>query len=398
MDKNDIASKTSIWLVHPKNPVLTDQTNPMGPSECTQWTIPKIATAISGKFFLNGAKTEFKKAHQAAVEYFYALKKNISLNGQTELTFDEYKNWVLSIKSDNNFPTSAGMASSASGFASFVLVLCVIFQYFGTYNTLGLADIDIDRYVENRLRELMHKKKSLGQALDPQDADFLHKAFQVNMLVRNVSGSACRSLFNGLVMTIGAELLLSGCSPFSIWSDKHSKLFSKNDACLKDTKVFLSKSHEDHFLSHLEKFYGVKVDSEEPKLYSGEKDGGPQIYEWEILGMLNNECVAIPYIPLMRLVGGDSDLVGQIDGNLESQKQVFLEGLYLMILVFEKKPKEVSSTSGMIDSSKTSNGLVERVRQVPDTVFRLEKAIYGLDYSKFNEIMMRDSNSLHSVC
>merc|ERR1712085_155774 len=112
----------------------------------------------------------------------------------------------------------------------------------------------------------MNKKKYLGHTLDPQDQSFLQKAFQVNMLVRNVSGSACRSLFSGLVMTIGAELLLDATSPFSLWSGSHQKLFAKNDVAPIEEKLFLEKNDENHFLDHLTRFYRLSLTEEQNML------------------------------------------------------------------------------------------------------------------------------------
>lgn len=152
MDKNDIYSETEISLV--KN--LDNETN------ISKDNIEQIYynedTSLNCVFYLNETPSKLEKRHKKAIEHFIKKKTELlignkdvnPLSGGGVLNWDEYKNWTLIISSRNNFPTAAGMASSASGFCCFVLVLSVIFQYFGIYQNISKEEKDIDRYIEKR--------------------------------------------------------------------------------------------------------------------------------------------------------------------------------------------------------------------------------------------------------
>ncbi|CCG83278.1 Diphosphomevalonate decarboxylase [Taphrina deformans PYCC 5710] len=69
------------------------------------------------------------------------------------------------------------------------------------------------------------------------------------------------------------------------------------------------------------------------------------------------------------------------------------------ILVASAQKKDVSSTSGMQSTTKTSLLFRERIeRVVPDRMARMTEAIRARDFSTFAELTMRDSNGFHAVC
>lgn len=113
------------------------------------------------------------------------------------------------------------------------------------------------------------------------------------------------------------------------------------------------------------------------------------------LEFLDEFCVAYPYQLFIK-----RDRIYNIDEqrNFLTKKNDFLEDLFILILVVQKSPKEISSTSGMIESAKTSELLKNRVSGLPKKLEKLENAIIEQDYSDFNELIMKDSNSLHSIC
>ena len=99
----------------------------------------------------------------------------------------------LRIASHNNFPTAAGLASSASGFAALVSSLAALYQL-------------------------------------PQTAS------QLSLIARQGSGSACRSLFGGFVAwregtsPDGSDSLAQEVAPQSHWPEMHALICVVSDA------------------------------------------------------------------------------------------------------------------------------------------------------------------------
>ena len=92
-----------------------------------------------------------------------------------KIEFDEYKDWTLVIRSQNNFPTAVGLASSASGFCCFTLVLSVIFQYFGNYQDMKLERRDIDLFIEDKVINTLSNSKEI----DEMDFELIKKVFEI---------------------------------------------------------------------------------------------------------------------------------------------------------------------------------------------------------------------------
>ncbi len=69
------------------------------------------------------------------------------------------------------------------------------------------------------------------------------------------------------------------------------------------------------------------------------------------------------------------------------------------ILVVSAQKKDVSSTSGMQHTTKTSTLFTERLKSVvPARMTGMISAIQNKDFEQFAEITMRDSNQFHAVC
>ncbi|KAJ3823198.1 diphosphomevalonate decarboxylase [Lentinula raphanica] len=104
--------------------------------------------------------------------------------------------WNLHIASYNNFPTAAGLASSASGFAALTASIAALYGL----NTFSSS----------------------------QDADPLVSASQLSLIARLGSGSACRSLFGGFVswsagsLSSGTDSLASQIAPSTHWPSLHA--------------------------------------------------------------------------------------------------------------------------------------------------------------------------------
>ncbi|KAF4551831.1 Diphosphomevalonate decarboxylase [Elsinoe fawcettii] len=74
-------------------------------------------------------------------------------------------------------------------------------------------------------------------------------------------------------------------------------------------------------------------------------------------------------------------------------------GMRAVILVASAEKKDVSSTSGMQATVKTSTLFRERVaRTVPERMEGMKKAVQERDFETFATLTMRDSNSFHACC
>jgi diphosphomevalonate decarboxylase len=95
--------------------------------------------------------------------------------------------------------------------------------------------------------------------------------------------------------------------------------------------------------------------------------------------------------------------MGTRDDGLDSravqvQPETHWEDMRVLVCVVSNKQKETSSTSGMMESGKTSKLLRERVHIVPKRMIIMEKAIKERDFTTFGNLMMLDSNDFHAVC
>lgn len=106
------------------------------------------------------------------LEYYFNGKRNLSFEAKlilylkTLLPYFPFLDWLhLKVESVNNFPYGAGIASSASGVSALALNICSI-------------------------------ERSIFKTLQ-SDQDFLRKA---SFIARLGSGSACRSIYGGIVL------------------------------------------------------------------------------------------------------------------------------------------------------------------------------------------------------
>lgn len=120
-------------------------------------TLTTVATSqkyVASKLLLNGKEDSLNKPRLIAVLLTLKnLRKELELKDPSLPKFSE---WNLLINSSNNFPTAAGLASSAAGLAAFVCAIAKLYEL-------------------------------------PQSAS------EISKIARQGSGSACRSLFGGFV-------------------------------------------------------------------------------------------------------------------------------------------------------------------------------------------------------
>lgn len=130
---------------------------------------------------------EFSAGKEFSVQTFLAGKEETQFAGKIEKYFrkiEQYLPWILKgkyvIRTENTFPHSSGIASSASGFGAIAKCLMLLDQSFGSS---------------------LNEEKSLQKA---------------SFLARLGSGSACRSLYNGLVVWGETETVEGSSDLFAV--------------------------------------------------------------------------------------------------------------------------------------------------------------------------------------
>ncbi|KZP34400.1 Diphosphomevalonate decarboxylase [Athelia psychrophila] len=142
--------------------------------------------------WLNGAEDEIKPGGrlETCISEMKKLRAAVEAKSPNEPKLSEFK---VHIASYNNFPTAAGLASSASGFAALVSSLAVLYKLPATPS-------------------------------------------QLSLIARQGSGSACRSLFGGFVAwemgtrADGSDSLAIEVAPREHWPDIHALICVVNDA------------------------------------------------------------------------------------------------------------------------------------------------------------------------
>lgn len=115
-------------------------------------------------------------------------------NGKVLIAKDQWKDYKLRIVSVNNFPTAAGLASSAAGYACFTFVLSTLFNF---------------------------QPKYPGE---------------LSTIARQGSGSACRSMYGGYVKWIkgekedGSDSIAEQVAPHTAWPEMRVIILVANKA------------------------------------------------------------------------------------------------------------------------------------------------------------------------
>jgi diphosphomevalonate decarboxylase len=123
-------------------------------------TVAASPAFTQDRLWLNGVEDEGAATHKrfrACVDGVKALATTGTTSQGTQVTAAEWQTWKVHVSSYNTFPTAAGLASSAAGYAALVAALA----------------------------ELFHAKESFTGEL--------------STLARQGSGSACRSLYGNAV-------------------------------------------------------------------------------------------------------------------------------------------------------------------------------------------------------
>ncbi|KAI3646942.1 hypothetical protein MP228_007163 [Amoeboaphelidium protococcarum] len=146
LDTEDLHSKTTVRVYCPQR----------GSQQSSE-------SSDAVEFWLNGVKEPLSKRMIKIVKQLRAQRAQLEQEQKDTTTASKclpLSQWPLRIISENNFPTAAGLASSASGLACFVVTLASVY---------GLTDLSDESLT------------------------------QLSRLARQGSGSACRSLFGGYV-------------------------------------------------------------------------------------------------------------------------------------------------------------------------------------------------------
>lgn len=326
---------------------------------CTKTTIRVLEGGNGVKLMINGVDAKVTAAHNIAIDFF--------TKRFPELGYDH-----LSVESINNFPTSAGMASSASGLACLILALADLYNYFDEKPD-GMNSYD---YIEHMCEEIQKSGLLHGEQIEQKKADRLEKILvkilDLSSLSRNASGSSPRSLFKGFAMVVGPEFYLKE-KEIRKSANNHEKAIFRIIDIYKRHKLSTinGESSEDNnaFLSLMLSRYFPDFTS--------------SISLSSLRSHLLCTCLSFPASLILSAERSSSDL---------------LSLLTLTAFLFTSLPKGTSSTVGMQEVSLTSPYLQARVSGTGSTLRSLLDSIEVVDTSSFVKLASMDSDSLHSVC
>ncbi|PWN53772.1 putative MVD1-mevalonate pyrophosphate decarboxylase [Violaceomyces palustris] len=152
------------------------------------------AAHLTDRLWLNGEE-ELIKPDGRLRRCIDEMRKLRAAKESKDPSLASLSKWGLRICSENNFPTAAGLASSASGFAALIASLAALYE------------------------------------LQPEVS-----SSQLSRIARQGSGSACRSLFGGYVAwqggkeADGSDSLAVEVAPKSHWPDLHALICVVSDA------------------------------------------------------------------------------------------------------------------------------------------------------------------------
>ncbi|KAI4471290.1 diphosphomevalonate decarboxylase [Holotrichia oblita] len=167
-----------------------------GANMCAKTTIMASPNFKDNKLWLNGKEENFDAVRLQ--NCLKEIKKRINPIGNKE----DIINWNIHICSENNFPTAAGLASSAAGYA------CLVFALAKLYNIEG----------------------------------------DISGLARRGSGSACRSIYGGWVKWCkgesldGSDSLAVQLAPTSHWPDMRIIILVVNESRKKHSSTNAMKT------------------------------------------------------------------------------------------------------------------------------------------------------------
>lgn len=153
---------------------------------CSKTTITAGPNFNDNEMTLNGKKESFE--NERIIRCLAEIKKRSEQSGACSKELLDYK---IHVVSENNFPTAAGLASSASGYACLVYALAQLY---------GL------------------------------------KKQEISDIARLGSGSACRSMYGGFVQwqkgvhLDGKDSIAVQVAPASHWPDLHVLILVVNDS------------------------------------------------------------------------------------------------------------------------------------------------------------------------
>lgn len=167
----------------------------------------QIPANPSISYTLNNCKTntsmEFVANEEFSVQTFLAGNEEKKFAEKIEKYFkniEVYLPWILKgkyiIKTENTFPHSSGIASSASGFGAIAKCLMALDEVFREKNQV-FDSAQTDNHQLSSNNQQLATDNQQPSTDNQQSSANLEKA---SFLARLGSGSACRSLYNGLVV------------------------------------------------------------------------------------------------------------------------------------------------------------------------------------------------------
>ncbi|XP_054164430.1 diphosphomevalonate decarboxylase-like [Oppia nitens] len=100
--------------------------------------------------------------------------------------------------------------------------------------------------------------------------------------------------------------------------------------------------------------------------------------------------------------GGFVQWIAGHDNETSVARQIVDENYWpemrVLVLVVRDTQKDTSSTSGMQLTVQTSRLMQQRLKEMPDKIQAMTRAIKDRDFHRFAEIAIRESNQMHATC
>jgi mevalonate pyrophosphate decarboxylase len=179
-------------------------------------------------------ETKFHKKFPLIINFFVSefCRDQFFDEDQTRQFEKDFQDFVFIVEARNNFPSSAGLASSASGACALVLSLSRIFNYFQ----------------ENEDEILLPLTQNVFNWFSQPFSNKILKIFRLCTLLRIVSGSSSRSLYPGLVLLTGIQ---DSVSTFNL---NEKLLTGKFDGLVDVSKMKGNLNNSEYFFHIFERF------------------------------------------------------------------------------------------------------------------------------------------------
>lgn len=347
---------------------------------------------------------------------FHKLKKFFTNFSKTKkLTKTDF---YLKIESINNFPTKAGLASSASGICALGLAFSRLTNFFEE------NEEEIERDIFENIKAWV-LEKNIGKIVRVQ---------VLVLLLRICSGSSARSVFLFPVFSAGPEIrfldqefekgedIREVCCEEKTINENNVGVFNNGDNRVKT-------DYNNDFDNIEEKIDNDNEDKIDKKNIEGFKSKGDKEKRFNDFLDSNREII-IKSIEIYKKYCEDIKIDEEYFTKLSPEKfykikksdiekvnfscqafplinygkknhknlKNFFSKIKVVSILIKKEKKKIGSRKGMLNSALTSQNLIFRIKNFKKKVINFFEIINNLSYKDFFEFVIKESNNFHSIC